>query len=371
LNSLIQKSSNIKVMVFTNLKLENFRDIKFLQIDKIKQVNLITGKNNCGKTSILEAIFLLVGMSNPQLALKIHHFRNLSLSADEELSYLFNHLDFSKLPKISGKSNLQERSLKIKPVYKTSTNNHQQISEKLDLNRDNFIGSASSTSEDYTKVEGIEFDFFDGEKEYQSSIKLEQGELLIPHNYRENISATFLSPSTLMPSLSQELEKAIINKKLHGIIESLKEIEPRLFDIRMGDRGVVYADIGFDTLVPINIMGDGIIRILTILASISKNQNGILIIDEIENGFHYSAVSVLWKALFRMASENNVQLFIVTHSYECIESFVNVHQTMKSELGEDFVSLFRIEKNAKGEHKAFQYEADILLVGVEEQFEVR
>ena len=107
------------------------------------------------------------------------------------------------------------------------------------------------------------------------------------------------------------------------------------------------------------------------LASISKNQNGILIIDEIENGFHYSAVSVLWKAVFRMASENNVQLFIVTHSYECIESFVNVHQTMKSELGEDFVSLFRIEKNAKGEHKAFQYEADILLVGVEEQFEVR
>lgn len=358
-------------MNFTELEIYNFRSINFIKLSNIKQINLLTGRNNCGKTSILEAIFLLSGMSNPQLAIKIHQFRNLDLSEDEDFSYLFPNSQFSQYPKITGQLNSQARTLQIKPIYNGFTNHYEPVSEKLEFKQDNFISNASST-EDTTQIEGIQFNYgIDDQENFQSSIKLKQREMMIPHNYRENLSAIFLSPNTIIANLGKRLEKAIIRKKTDIIIRALQEVEPNLTDIRMGDKGVVYADIGIENLVPLNIMGDGVIRILSILSSISENQNGILIIDEIENGFHYSSLSVLWKAVLRMAFESNVQLFIVTHSYECIEAFVNAYQEIKSELEEDFISLFRIEHNHKGEHKSFQYKADTLFAGVEKEFEVR
>ncbi|AFZ50122.1 AAA family ATPase [Dactylococcopsis salina] len=361
-------------MYFTELDIYHFRDIESLEIREIKQVNLITGRNNCGKTSILEAIFLLSGMSNPQLSLRIHNFRNFNLTEADDFSYLFKDLNFSHTPQIRGKLTSQNRQLQIEPIHQTTQTNQQQFSEKSNLNENDLFSYTSPSNEYNSEIEGIQFNYsIDNQNSYQSLIRLKQGqgEISIPHNYRENLTATFLSPNTIMSSLGQQLEKAIIRKKLKSIITALQEIEPRLLDIRMGNRGIVYADLGLDNLVPINVMGDGFIRILAILASISENKNGILIIDEIENGFHYKTLAVLWKAMLKMAFQSNVQLFLVTHSYECIESLVNVYQTMKPELREDFVSLFRIERNAKGEHKAFQYEGDTLMVGIQEEIEVR
>ena len=119
-------------------------------------------------------------------------------------------------------------------------------------------------------------------------------------------------------------------------------------------------------------MGDGIIKIIAILAAISEGKNGILFIDEIENGLHYSSLMPLWKAILKMALESHVQLFIATHSDECIHAMVRTYQTYhESGIGEDFVSLFRIDRNRDGQHRAIQYDSDILLAGLGEDFEVR
>jgi len=139
----------------------------------------------------------------------------------------------------------------------------------------------------------------------------------------------------------------------------------------MGAGGVVYADIGVDRLIPINVMGDGIRRILAMLAAISERKNGILLIDEIENGLHYTTLSILWKAILKAASDNNVQLFITTHSYECVQAIAKTYQDQKAVIEKDFISLFRIEKNSKSQHRAFQYTADTLIAGIEKEFEVR
>ncbi len=46
-------------MSFQQISIRNFRAIASLEIENIKQINLLTGRNNCGKTSVLEAISLL------------------------------------------------------------------------------------------------------------------------------------------------------------------------------------------------------------------------------------------------------------------------------------------------------------------------
>jgi len=45
-------------MLITNLKLQNFRNYKELNLDFDKNINIIYGNNAQGKTNILEAIFL-------------------------------------------------------------------------------------------------------------------------------------------------------------------------------------------------------------------------------------------------------------------------------------------------------------------------
>ena len=43
-----------------NLKLERYRGFDSYELTELSRVNLLVGKNNCGKTSILEAIDLFV-----------------------------------------------------------------------------------------------------------------------------------------------------------------------------------------------------------------------------------------------------------------------------------------------------------------------
>jgi AAA15 family ATPase/GTPase len=115
-------------------------------------------------------------------------------------------------------------------------------------------------------------------------------------------------------------------------------------------------------------MGDGMRKILTFLATIATTKNGVLLIDEIENGLHYSSLSVVWKALFAACKEYNVQIIATTHSYECVEAFSKSYDAFDPE-GDD-IRLFRIDKEGE-KHTAFSSNAKVLRAGIEKEFEVR
>jgi AAA15 family ATPase/GTPase len=93
-------------------------------------------------------------------------------------------------------------------------------------------------------------------------------------------------------------------------------------------------------------------------------KNGILLIDEIENGFHFSSLKVLWKALLKTSKAYDVQIFATTHSYECIAAL------SEESKGEEDIRLYRIEKK-NGHHKALTYSSEMVRSGIENRFEVR
>nr|VFJ98506.1 MAG: ATPase/GTPase, AAA15 family [Candidatus Kentron sp. LFY] len=368
-------------MSFQQISIKNFRAIASLEMDNIEQVNVLTGRNNCGKTSVLEAIFLLVGMAYPGLAVSIHNFRGLAVPDNKDFNCLFHGFDFSKHPSMIGKLKSQQRTLAIRPIYPTFIGNAMSLSGSHEPAKSN-PPSSTSTAEDV--LEGLAFDFGVDEKSFHAEVKI------VPWNpanfpgintggqvntkpapdYRETLRVLIVNPATIMNGLYQRLEAVLVRKESEGIIDALREIEPNLRDVKLGTGDKIYADIGdIGKLVPINIMGDGIIKILAILVGILETKDGVVLIDEIENGLHYTALTSLWKAIFKMASDANVQLFIATHSYECIEAMTEVYR--ESGKGEDFISLFRIDRDAEGRHRALQYEADTLLAGIEKEFEVR
>jgi AAA15 family ATPase/GTPase len=101
--------------------------------------------------------------------------------------------------------------------------------------------------------------------------------------------------------------------------------------ILIGGIGTIFADIGLSSRISINMMGDGISKLMQIALLMLANPGAIVLVDEIENGFHYSFFPKLWEVVGGLARETKCQLFITTHSYECI-SGATALTTEKSEL---------------------------------------
>ncbi|MFM8342079.1 MAG: AAA family ATPase, partial [Methylomonas sp.] len=100
-----------------------------------------------------------------------------------------------------------------------------------------------------------------------------------------------------------------------------------------------------DKRIPLNSMGDGISRVLQLILSVFRAENGILLIDEFENGLHYSVQEQVWQIIFQLATDLNIQVFATTHSWDCIESFAKV----AIENSEEGV-LLKVSKSARTSH---------------------
>ena len=68
------------------------------------------------------------------------------------------------------------------------------------------------------------------------------------------------------------------------------------------------------------------IRIFGIALALENAKDGLLLIDEVENGLHYSVQPDVWRFLFQAATKLNVQVFATTHSYDCIKSFEGLRE---------------------------------------------
>jgi len=354
-------------MKYSSIHIKNFRAIDILDIHNFKQINLITGRNNCGKTTVLEALFQISGMSNPQLPVTINNIRDLVLASDDNFNFVFHNLDFNQEPYISAILNGSQRNLSIKPKYAAQYHKKVINTEKINLITEN---KTTVNDDDFPVINGILLEFNDGKdnESFTSEISLSGNRLRISNRYKEKLRCSFHAPNISMNMLPQRIEKLLINKQIDGIIEALAEIDPRITDIRMGAGGVIYIDIGLNKLLPINIMGDGIRRIFSIIAAVSDMQGGILLIDEIENGLHYSTLKTLWKALLKAIEVYHVQLFVTTHSNECIAALGHSYKEVNQKT--DNICLYRIEKQNNG-HKAFEYSPEMIISGIDNNIEMR
>ena len=87
----------------------------------------------------------------------------------------------------------------------------------------------------------------------------------------------------------------------------------------MGGETVLHADLGYKRLLPFSVLGEGIYRLLTFLLAIINTPDGIVLIDEIENGIHHSALKRVWSLVDEISKQYKVQVIATTHSYECIQ----------------------------------------------------
>lgn len=340
-----------------SIEIKNFRSIRYLQSPEFGQFNLITGRNTSGKSSLLEALFLSVGPTNPTLAARIHEFRKMHFNSDDVFRFIFRNLSLDNQVTISTTTDHSERVLNIRPSY--SQDIISDLTEKT-------ISSKIDNVQDADRLSGVQFDFTHNEQEYSTVFSLKNEIFSQPKDYEETFLASFISPNIIMNNLSDSIDNVIINKQKDTIIAALKEIDSDISDIALGSNGTVYADLGLNQLIPANLLGDGIMSTLSWLANLCNTNLTTIFIDEIGSGVHYSSMNAMWKAVLKAAHGGDIQLFATTHSYDCIEAYSEALKSLDLQKHAQLLNIGRGEK-----HELFPSDADLMEFALDKNFELR
>lgn len=340
--------------MFDKIKIERFRGIKYASIEGFKQINLFFGKNNCGKSSLLESIFLASGLSNPLLPIHVNFMRGYNKSRLHDLKLEFYNLD-STLPIHIRMENEEKRDLSIS-LFEQNLNN-------VSLNADNANIISNRDEEKY----GLKFDFQVNDKTFESQLRFEADVTrVLPKEYVESLRCTYLSPKYDFNASIQGLKNILQNKDEHFIVEGLQLIEPRVKDFIYTDNEML-VDVGLEKRIPVNMMGDGARKIVSLLTAVYDCKDGALLVDEISNGFHYSVMGNLWKVLIDAAIRNNTQLFITTHDTDSIKGL----RDAAIDKYNDLVAAFKLLKTIGDELKAYHYSLESLDYSINQEIEVR
>jgi AAA15 family ATPase/GTPase len=313
--------------MLNSLEIQNYRNLKHLKIDKLGRVNLIVGKNNTGKSSVLEAVVLFFSYDNLDFFGWVDRFL---ISRGEKL---VEGVDFEKQEQTIASLFYKKRvsyfdaNLGIK-IGKLNEEHPLVIRlVKVLYQKDDEMKIAKNEEEIGITPFSVELLGQKDEKDFVSLILSEKV-------YRRRLSREFTRfPFGLVgaaivnaPDNGQLWDQVALRKeKRKKVFEALKIIEPKIENLHFeGGLKPFVLLTGEEDPIPLRSMGDGINRILTIVLAMVNCENGYLLIDEFENGLHYSVQEKLWEIIFHLAERLNVQVFATTHSYDCIDAFSEI-----------------------------------------------
>ena len=356
-------------MIFKSFKINNFRGFKDLEIHDLRRVNLIVGKNSVGKTTLLESIFLLSGRRNPICAINVENLRQRIVTRDNDFEYLYKDFSFDNNIFLSGKlaDNNSTMNLTIEPIWKVSVkheNSNQYNVVTQQIEQKNIILEQQNND-----IIGIRYSFKDlNGQNFRLDLSINTPP---PFQYPVEFRTHYINSQNIF-SVQNFFEKIIQEKGEQEIVSVLNNIDNRIQDLRMGANNAIFVYVkGISKAVPINIMGDGIRKIVSILSVIADAKNGIVLIDEIENGLHYTTLKGMWKAIFLAAEKHNTQLFITTHSKECIDFLIEFIKESNDNIQyKKYLSLLRLN-NKNNEHFVTNYLDENLDAIYEKNLETR
>ena len=345
------------------LQIRNFRGFNALEIDQLSGINLIAGKNNSGKTSLLEAISLLVGAGDARLARNVNIIRGLELESRVSPAMigplwkqLFSDLDMERAIEIEGEhASHGPLALKI-------TSERQAAPETaLDLMEETSVPDFSERS--------LAFQYIDPSgKRVESQIRVKGQEFEINQPPTNASLGAIILLSRTRNIRRDAVRLGQLRRKKQGslLLKALRVVEPRLQSVEENSSSgtpMIWGDIGLSELVPLSAMGEGMTQIARLVLAIASMPDGVVLVDEVENGIHHSVLPDVWRAIDEAAKQFHTQIFATTHSFECIEA---AHQA----LGPDGFLLHRLEVSDEG-NRCVTYEPNAIDAALRHNLEVR
>lgn len=354
--------------MYKSFSVKNFRGFDDLRVEPLGRVNLIAGRNNVGKTALLEALFIHSGM-NPELPIRMNMWRDVPPSRypTEVWGPLFRNLDIEvPITILSVDSRDRTRKLVIELA---------KAKETVIPLRPSTSGSLPDKEAGWFegRVEGGEL-VFTYEDELGKTVRgralLERDRIHIEQPEEGYLLPTiFLPARRKVPEDAQRFGRLDVAGRQQEVVEALKVIEPRLKRLTVvatPDGPKVYGDIGLLRAIPVSLIGEGMARMLSVVLALADAREGIVLIDEVDNGIHHRVMVNAWRVIAEFTRKYDVQLFASTHSEECIRSAYLAFE----ELGPDEFRLHRlIRRDAKV--TAMTYDHEMLAAALDTGLEVR
>lgn len=322
----------------SDINIKSFRGIKNLELKNVNQINILTGDNNNGKTSILEVI---QSYQNPA---DIREWRSLlrrngqgRMSSDityyEGFYDLFNINDDQKKIEYSISLNSGEN-------HKVSMSAKESVEEILEKDYESLRGFAitggDGQQDDNVRTVpkmkiNISFDekavceqeIYDG----QVVLALKSDEACAEYAYDGRI--IYISPVRHAEG-SVYLRRVLDYPELYEqMLQVLREYDEDIISINYDVDENRYGRGSYKILskanrkaLPLNVYGDGMKKAVLLMSAVIAAKDGILLLDEFETAIHTSAMTRTFKWILETCVKLNVQVFLTSHSSEAIDKLL-------------------------------------------------
>jgi hypothetical protein len=345
-----------------SLRIKRFRQIKELSIPELGHVNLIVGGNKTGKSALLEALRFFAGRAAPSLLEELLGLRGelqavpqrkeatpLTAGSAEALCNLFFGRKFPEedgaaiyVGSVSGGQFVQ-----LEHVYHLGATRDGKVYEGGQLSASELrILSKKDDDPSWYAIEAVQIrtsahpgtpvldldKLFDG---HSPGARYERQVPKVPCSY-------VASGVPVHAGLAEAWDNIVLTELEQTALQALRIIEPqaerlafvqqagpttmRLSAVRSlsEERIAVLKLRGQDNPVPLRSMGDGMVRVLQLVLGALEGADGLLLIDEFENGLHFSVQTKVWEILFDLVQKRGLQIFATTHSNDCVRAFCEV-----------------------------------------------
>jgi predicted ATPase len=350
-------------MRLRSLVVKNFRQLRDLSIADLGHLNLIVGGNNSGKSSLLDALRLFAAKAAPSLIeeLLVSHGelqsavqdassdaiperaianlffgRKFPLGDSEKvvvgdaegkqfvsLEHIYLTEEF-ETRELDGEISNVRRLRKLPKVDIDVLSSPIEAIEIISSEGPDLLGAASRTSR-------IPLAEMFGARRGIVRSRFEESATGVPYSY---VSSRFNTQN----SLAEAWDAVVLTDGERLALDALRIIEPHTLGLAfvqnsrprfarpsasrsVEERIAVLKVSGIDGPVPLQSMGDGMGRLLQLVLSALRAGDGFLLVDEIENGLHFSVQERVWDVLFTLSNRYGMQVFATTHSSDCVRAF--------------------------------------------------
>jgi AAA domain, putative AbiEii toxin, Type IV TA system/AAA ATPase domain len=369
-----------------SIHIECYRGFCDFSMEGLGRVNLLVGKNNSGKTSVLEAILLLTSRSDVSALMQILSRRGerfipaesdprFGVQQEFDVCHLFNGHEVHPLSSftVSAENESPKRSVTFtvtEPAPEEVT--QMRMMRPMGPAVPQFVLHISGNPQPFTQAipilgsGGIPMDIL-----HNAAMRFRgRNDDAVPTRYISTESLTVSEVLSLWDKLSlTPNEKWVLDalKFLSDDIERVASISAFQQYFGQTARGGFKIKLrNSEQPIPIGSMGDGMWRMLSMAIAITQSKGGVLLVDEIDTGLHYSVMAEMWKLIYGAAKEFDVQVFATTHSYDCVHSLARICGESAKET--DAVRIHRIET---GKSKSVPFTEREIMMAADRNIEIR
>lgn len=309
---------------FKSICVNNYRGLDNLEIDTLRRINLIGGFNGTGKSTLLEAIFLMLDRKNPAALMRSFAAKNLQLPYPDGLDYVFGRRGKDVPAEISAKT--QDGRLEVvlskgpapTPVN-VATPNNQGLSH---------FSQSTIDSRQIGVHLRTRFNDQDDDASFAVQMSHEQLNCMVNAAGKAPIVPGVIMTAQTRPSAIEDAQRysALAKERRTGdVIANLKFLNAKLKNLHLlqeGNQPTLYAEMEDGAFLQTSLLGGGFQSVLSIVLLMMTTRNGVVVFDEVDSAIHFTRLEFFWTLVARLADKENCQVFAVTHSRECIAAAI-------------------------------------------------